>query len=165
MWKRAAISDTGISARFEQSADGFDLFGGELRWSAPGSTTGASCFETRDGSFADQVALELGEGGEDMENEPPGRRAGFNLLGQGFEVDLTLFELCDKADEVGQIAAQAQARPRRAPNDPPDDRPPSLVPHSLDRTPPSTPIADRLLQQRRVVLQHIVDRIHAGPTA
>jgi hypothetical protein len=87
--------------RFEQSADGFNLFGGELRWTAPGSTAGASCFETRDGSFADQVALELGERGEDMENEPPGRRAGFNLLGQGFEVDLTLFELCDEADEVG----------------------------------------------------------------
>ncbi len=48
-----------------------------------------------------------------MENEPPGRRAGLNLLGHGFKVDLTLFELCDKADEVGQIAPK--------PMEPPDD--------------------------------------------
>ena len=80
---------------------------------------GRELLDTRDGSFADQVALELGEGGEDMENEPPGRRAGFNLLGQGFEVDLTLFELCDKADEVGQIAPK--------PVEPPDDEGVSLA--------------------------------------
>jgi hypothetical protein len=43
---------------------------------------GASCFETRDGSFSDEVSLELGERGEDMKNEAAGRGARFDLFGQ-----------------------------------------------------------------------------------
>jgi hypothetical protein len=55
MWKHDAISDTGIG-RFEQSADSL------VSWRKPSLVAlwyghGRGCFETRGGSFADQVEL------------------------------------------------------------------------------------------------------------
>ena len=41
-----------------------------------------------------------------MEDESAGRGAGFDLFGQRFKIDLALFELCDKADEIGKIASE-----------------------------------------------------------
>ena len=64
-----------------------------------------------DGSFPDEVALELGKGGEDVKDEPAGRGDGFDLLGNGLEVDLALFELGDEADQVGQIPPEPVQTP------------------------------------------------------
>lgn len=46
-----------------------------------------------------------------MEDEAAGRGAGFDLFGQGFEVDLAFFELCDQADEIGQVAPEPVQSP------------------------------------------------------
>jgi hypothetical protein len=52
---------------FEQGADGFYLFSGEFGWATSIATAGARRLETGYGSFTNQVALELREGGEDVE--------------------------------------------------------------------------------------------------
>lgn len=38
-----------------------------------------------------------------MEDEPAGRGDGFDLFCERFEINLSLFELSDEADEIGQI--------------------------------------------------------------
>ena len=64
-----------------------------------------------DGSFPDEVALELGKCGEDVKDEPAGWGDGFDLLGNGFEVDLALFEFRDEADQVGKVPAEPVQSP------------------------------------------------------
>jgi Tn3 transposase DDE domain len=48
-----------------------------------------------------------------MEDEPACWRDGFDLLGERLKVYLALFQLCDEADEIGQIAPE--------PVEPPDN--------------------------------------------
>ena len=61
------------------------------------------------GALDDQLALELGERGEDAEDQLAGggrrvdRRA---LAGQDLEPDAALGELVDQVDEVAQVAAE-----------------------------------------------------------
>jgi hypothetical protein len=64
-----AISATGI-CRFEQGAGGLYLFGGVFSGATSVATAGARRLETGDGSFTDQVALELREGGEKVQDQP-----------------------------------------------------------------------------------------------
>jgi hypothetical protein len=45
------------------------------------------------------------ECGENMKDQLSGRRAGFNLLRQRFEVDATVFEFGYQPDQVAQIPA------------------------------------------------------------
>ncbi len=59
----------GDFSRFEQGADGLNFFRRELWRAATGTAASAGCCEASHGSFPNQVALELGERGEDMEDE------------------------------------------------------------------------------------------------
>jgi len=54
----------------------------------------------------DDGANELGERGEDMEDEHPAGGGGVQLLVQGLESDVHALELADDADEVFQTAAE-----------------------------------------------------------
>jgi hypothetical protein len=101
----------GDFCRFQQGTDRLDLFGCELRRSPSSAAAGASCGKAGDGSFADEIALELGERSEDMEDEASGRRNGLDLFGEGFEVDFSLFEFRDEADHVGQVSPQPVQTP------------------------------------------------------
>jgi hypothetical protein len=55
----------------------------------------------------DEVALKLGERREDSEYEPAGRRGGVHVAGQHLEPDPALLQIADKADDMGQRAADA----------------------------------------------------------
>jgi hypothetical protein len=96
----------GISADSSLNSDGFYLFWCELWRAATGTTPGAGCGKTRHRPLPDQVAFELGERGEDMEDETAGRRDGFDLFGKRFEVDLSDFHVGDEAYEIGQVPAE-----------------------------------------------------------
>ena len=57
--------------------------------------SGTTCCMAGYGSFSNQVALELGERGEDMEYEAAARRHSFHLLGERLELDRALFHVSD----------------------------------------------------------------------
>lgn len=96
----------GDISRFEQCADGLYLFGGEFGRATSVATAGARRLETGYRPFADQVALELRQGCENVEYQPAGGGDGLNLFGERFEIDLLLFELSDEGYEIGKIPPQ-----------------------------------------------------------
>lgn len=53
------------------------------------------------GAFPDQLALEIGEGREDMEHEPAGGRRRIDRLGEALESDATLGEIVDGRNQMG----------------------------------------------------------------
>ena len=76
-------------------------------------SAGARRLETGYRSFTDQVALELRECGENVEDQPASGRNGLDYFRKGFEIDLPLFKPRDEADEIGQVPSQSV--------EPPDD--------------------------------------------
>lgn len=64
-----------------------NLFGGQglstAALASPGSGSGKSCL----GAFADEVALELRKGAEDVEDELPAAGCGVDLLSEALEAD------------------------------------------------------------------------------
>jgi hypothetical protein len=66
---------------------------GQLPRPAPKSSSGSGRGESRVGALADQIALELGQGPEEMEDELAARRGGVDLLGQTLEPDPPLRQL------------------------------------------------------------------------
>ena len=59
------------------------------------------------GSFGDPLALELGDRGEDVEHQPPGRGGGVDVLGQGPEARACLPNPGDDPEKVLKRAAEA----------------------------------------------------------
>src|SRR5215207_9794274 len=88
-----------------------DLFGGEgfapAALASPGSGSDKPCL----GALADDVALELRKGAEDMEDELPAAGCGVDLLGEALEADTLAVELSDGLDEVLEGAAEAIQAP------------------------------------------------------
>lgn len=66
------------------------------------------------GALADQVALELAQRTEHMEDEPSARRGGVDVFSQRAEADAPCFQLADRLNQVRQGAAK--------PIQPPDDQ-------------------------------------------
>jgi len=62
----------GDICRFEQGADGLYLFGGEFGRATSVATAAARRLETGHRSLTNQVAFELREGGENVEDRPSG---------------------------------------------------------------------------------------------
>src|SRR3954453_12344486 len=83
-----------------------DLFGGEgfapAALASPGSGRGKSCL----GALADEVALKLGKGAEDVEDELPTAGCGVDLLGGALEANALAVELRDRLDQVLQGSAE-----------------------------------------------------------
>ena len=63
------------------------------------------------GAFADEVAFELGQGGEDVEDELAARRGGVDCLLQAAEPDAAVGQAGDGVDQVAQGAAEAVELP------------------------------------------------------
>ncbi len=61
--------------------------------------------------FADQTALVLGQGAEDLEDQPAHVRRRVHLLGQRRELHVVVPEAVDKADQVLQVATEAVQAP------------------------------------------------------
>ena len=101
----ADVGDGVVRVGFHRSGQG-DLGGGE-RWFAPSpAAPGARGFEARPGALADEVALELGQGGEDVEDQLAARRRGVDMLLQAFEADAARVEGVDGIDQVREGAAE-----------------------------------------------------------
>lgn len=64
----------------EKRARGRQIRGLHRGWSATGSALSASCIEPGAGAFADQTALELSQGCEDMEHELASGSRGIDRL-------------------------------------------------------------------------------------
>jgi hypothetical protein len=62
-------------------------------------------------AFADEVAFELGQGGEDMEHKLAARRGGVDRLLQAADPDAPLSEASDGIDQVPERAAEAVELP------------------------------------------------------
>jgi hypothetical protein len=58
-------------------------------------------------SFANQAALEFGNGRDDVEDEPAAVRGGVDSVGQAAEPDAALAQILDGVDQVPNRPAQA----------------------------------------------------------
>jgi hypothetical protein len=74
---------------------------------APGPGSG----QAGGGAFADEVALELGQGGEDVEDELAAGGGGVDRLLQAAEPDATLSQVGDGVDQVPERSAEAVELP------------------------------------------------------
>jgi hypothetical protein len=74
-------------------------------WPATRTTAGAGRGETGHGALAEEVALELGQGGEDAEHEPPGDARGIDAAGQHPEADAAGLQRAHQLHHMGERAA------------------------------------------------------------
>jgi hypothetical protein len=79
---------------------------GQHRRSATTATVSVGCGQPGAGAFADQVALELGQGGEDVEDKLAARRGGVDRLLQAPEPDAALSQAGDGVDQLPKGAAE-----------------------------------------------------------
>src|SRR6266496_3179593 len=87
--------------------DGGGPGGAQLGLAAPGAAAGPGGVQALAGALDDQLALELVDRAEDMEDQPPGRRGGVDLLLQDDQADAALAQLVGERQQVLQ-------RPHRA---------------------------------------------------
>jgi hypothetical protein len=81
--------------------------GGHDRGSAALAAAGPGGGQPGAGAFADEVAFELGQGGEDVEDELAAGGGGVDRLLETAESDPTLGEAGDGVDQLPQGAAEA----------------------------------------------------------
>ena len=108
------VAVEGCSADADDFGDGFhgvltagvhllgdgEFVGRQGRWSAADASSGSCGGEAGHGAVADEVAFELGEGTEQMEDELAAGRGGVDVLGERPESDLAIRECGDGFDEV-----------------------------------------------------------------
>lgn len=82
------------------------LVGGDNRLSPALPPTCGGSGQPGLGALADQVALELAQRAEDVEDEPSARRGGVDAFGQRPEADATRFQRGDCLDEVWHRAPE-----------------------------------------------------------
>jgi hypothetical protein len=68
---------------------------------------GPCCRQTGVGALANQVALKLGDGAEDVEDEPTTGRGGIDVLGEALEADAARLEVGQRLDKVLEGATEA----------------------------------------------------------
>ena len=78
-----------------------------------GAFPGAGGGEPSHGAFVDQVALELGQGGEDAKHEPARRRRRVDVASEHLEAHAALCEIADEPHDVGQRATDPVQLPDR----------------------------------------------------
>jgi hypothetical protein len=88
-----------------------DLFGGEGFAPAPLASSGPGSDKSCLGALADDVALKLRKGAEDVEDELPAAGCGVDLLGGALEADALAVKLRDRLDQVLEGSAQAIQAP------------------------------------------------------
>ena len=76
------------------------------RWSAAVAAPGPGGGQPGAGAFADEVAFELGQGGEDVEDELAAGGGGVDRLLEATEPDPAVGEAGDGVDQVAQRPAQ-----------------------------------------------------------
>jgi len=97
----------GVVRPGQQVACVADLLGGHGRGPAEAHAAGAGGIQSFAGALDDQLADELGQGCEDVENQTSAGRGGVEVLVQRRESDLAGAQLGDHADQVVQGPAVA----------------------------------------------------------
>ena len=82
------------------AADGGGLGGAQLGLAAPGAAAGAGGLEALAGALDDQLALELIDRAEDMEDQPPGRRGRVDVLPEDYQVHAALAQLVGERESA-----------------------------------------------------------------
>jgi hypothetical protein len=75
------------------------------------ATPPAGWLQPRGGALADQVALELSQGAEDVEDQLPAGGGGVDPLGQALEPNALLGQAGNGVDQVAEAAAEAVEPP------------------------------------------------------
>src|SRR5215210_5885271 len=88
-----------------------DLFGGESFAPAAPASAGSGRGKPGLGALADDVALELRKGTEDVEDELPAAGRGVDLLGEALEADALAVKLPDRLNQMREGAAEAIQAP------------------------------------------------------
>jgi hypothetical protein len=83
-----------------------DLFGGEGFSPTAAAPPGSGSGKTGLGTLTDDVALELGKGAEDVEDELPAAGRGVDLLGKALEADALAVKPRDRLDQVCEGATE-----------------------------------------------------------
>ena len=84
--------------------------GGHDGGAAAGAAAGSGGDEAGPGAFADEAALHLGDGGEDVEDELSADGGGVDGLSQGSALDAVGAEVVDDRGQVGDGAARRSIR-------------------------------------------------------
>ena len=82
------------------------LVGGDDRAAPPLATALARGAQARLSALADQIALELRQGAEDIEHQHTSRRGGVDVFGERTEPDASRRQLADLLDQVAHRAAE-----------------------------------------------------------
>ena len=96
--------DLGIE---QQSLGRGQVLGLEGRGPATSTATRPCCLQAGQGALADDAALELGQGREDVEDQLAAGRGGVDRLGERAQADAALAELLDGLDQLLERAGQA----------------------------------------------------------
>jgi hypothetical protein len=104
------VADVVVAVGHER-LDHHEVLFGDLDGAAAGLATGTSGLEARHRAFTDEVAFELSQAREEVEDELAGGRAGIDLLGERDEPDTASFEVVHDAHEIRQRAAEAIETP------------------------------------------------------
>jgi hypothetical protein len=81
--------------------------GGQHRWATTPAATGPGGGQPSAGALADEVAFELGQGGEHMKDELAARGGGVDGLLQAAEPDAAVGQAGDGVDQVTQRPPEA----------------------------------------------------------
>src|SRR6266508_1865377 len=84
-----------------------DFGGRHARRTAPSSAAGSGRRQPGERALPNEIALELGQGAKDMEDELAARRGGIDVFLQTAEADVAPLELGDGVDEMAQRAPQS----------------------------------------------------------
>jgi hypothetical protein len=88
-----------------------ELVSAQHGWSAAVAAAGSGGGQPGVGPFADEVAFELGQGGEDMEDELAAGGGGVDRLLEAAEPDPAVGQAGDGVDQMAQRPAQAVELP------------------------------------------------------
>src|ERR687886_2456521 len=94
-------------SRVVQVAGERELGGHTLLGRPPRAAAGSCCSKPGQRALTDQIALELGEGAEDVEDELAAKGGGVDALLEAAEADISLLELGDGVNQVPQRTSQA----------------------------------------------------------
>src|SRR5215203_4293958 len=81
-----------------------NLLGGHHRGAAAVAAAGPGGGQPRGGAFADEVAFELGQGGEDVEDELAAGGGGIDRLLEAAEPDAAVGQAGDGVDQMSERA-------------------------------------------------------------
>ncbi len=101
----------GQFAFFVKGDQSLSLLNRKRGWASAQASSGSGGGQTGESAFPDQIAFELGEGGEEMKDQFPRRGGSIYGFMEAFERDAFGFEESDPFEKIRQGSAQAVETP------------------------------------------------------